>query len=144
MEKEKKYIPENWICVDEIISQVWRESWEQLTPPEKDILKNYIEKEEFQEFKIITLPAGMFCLSSASLENMYYIMSIVFMVIQSLKIYHLKSQHQLTENEIDRMIKNAIEKHSKEEQKRINKLISIKYKELIKALKTKDKKNIEE
>lgn len=135
MEEKKKHISENWVYIDEIISQIWKEDWEQLTPPEESILKDAIEKKEIQEFKIVTLPAGMFCVFSASLENMYYIMSIVFMVIQSLELFRRRIKRSLTEKEIEKMIEDAIELHNKEEQKVINQLLPDKRDELIREVK---------
>lgn len=128
MDNKKFDLRKDWDSIESIANNIWSEEWEQLNPLEIKVLEEIIEKNKPLNMEIVDVPGGMSCEFSVDLENVYYLLAI---------LWYLKDLTGITNEDIKRKMKSFIETCDKGMQHVYKKVIEPQLDTLISLLKKK-------
>lgn len=100
MDDEKNDLRKNWSLIEAVVSDIWPEEWSQSNPLEIKALEEIIENKKSFSTEIAEVSGGMGCDFSVDLENVYYLLAI---------LWYLQELSGMTNGDIRRKVQSFIE-----------------------------------
>ena len=104
MDNKEFNLRKDWDSIETVASDIWPEEWSQLNPLEIKALEEIIEKKKSLNTEIVDVPGGMGCDFSVDLENIYYLLAI---------LWYLKNLTGITNEDIRRKMESFIKASDK-------------------------------
>lgn len=104
MDNKESDLQKDWDSIETIASDIWPKAWSQLNPLEIKALEEIIESRQSLDTEIMEVPGGMGCDFSVDMENVYYLLAI---------LWYLKDLVGLTNEDIKREIGSFIDTYDK-------------------------------
>lgn len=128
MESAEHDIRKDWTLIEHAAGEIWPEGWNQLNPLEIKALEEIIENGKSLNTEIAEVPGGMGCDFSADLQNIYYLLAI---------LWYLQNLSGVKTEDIRRKTKSFIETCDQEMQDIYKRIIEPRIDYLISLLKKK-------
>lgn len=128
MDNKEFDLRKDWDSIETVASDIWSEEWSQLNPLEIKALEEIIEKKKSLNTEIVDVPGGMGCDFSVDLNNVYFLLAI---------LWYLKDLTGITNEDIRQNMKSFIETCDKRMQEVYKEVIEPQFDNLISQLKKK-------
>ncbi len=128
MDNQEFDLQKDWDSIETIASDIWPEAWFQLNPLEIKALEEIIEKKKSLNAEIVDVPGGMGCDFSVDLNNVYYLLAI---------LWYLKDLTGITNEDIRRKMRSFIETRDNRMREIYKEIIEPQFDKLISLLKKK-------
>lgn len=128
MDNKEFDLRKDWDSIETVASDIWSEEWSQLNPLEIKALEEIIEKKKSLDTEIVDVPGGMGCDFSVDLNNVYFLLAI---------LWYLKDLTGITNEDIRQKMKSFIETCDKRMQEVYKEVIEPQFDNLISQLKKK-------
>ncbi len=128
MDNKEFDLRKDWDSIETVASDIWSEEWSQLNPLEIKALEEIIEKKKSLNTEIVDVPGGMGCDFSVDLNNVYFLLAI---------LWYLKDLTGITNEDIRQKMKSFIETCDKRMQEVYKEVIEPQFDNLISQLKKK-------
>ena len=128
MDNKEFDLRKDWDSIETVASDIWSEEWFQLNPLEIKALEEIIEKKKSLNTEIVDVPGGMGCDFSVDLNNVYFLLAI---------LWYLKDLTGITNEDIRQKMKSFIETCDKRMQEVYKEVIEPQFDNLISQLKKK-------
>lgn len=128
MDNKEYGLRKDWDLIEAVANDIWPEEWAQLNLLEINALEEIIENKKPLNTEIVDVPGGMGCDFSVDLNNVYYLLAI---------LWYLKDLTGITNEDIRRKMKLFIETCDKRMQEIYKEVIEPQFDNLMTLLKKK-------